>query len=142
MIRIICAYGPQSGRPVTEKVRFYVKMASEWDLGSFSEIIVVLGDFNGHVGKCTGSFEDVHRGTVLGKEMHIEEVCLSSVMKMSCVWQTLGFIRQTKGKSLIALVDVKQKLILCLWRKMRKVYKGCESGSMGISEQGGGRRSG
>ena len=38
-------------------------------------------------------------------------------MKESCVWQTLGFIRQTKGKSLIVPVDVKQKLILCLWEK-------------------------
>ena len=29
VMRIICAYGPQSGRPNTEKVRFYDKMASE-----------------------------------------------------------------------------------------------------------------
>ena len=32
VMRIICAYGPQSGRPDTEKVRFYDEMASEWDL--------------------------------------------------------------------------------------------------------------
>ena len=30
-MRIICAYRPQSGRPGTEKVRFYDEMASEWD---------------------------------------------------------------------------------------------------------------
>ena len=51
------------------------------------------------------------------KNMHKEEDCSSSVVKKSCAWQTLGFIRQTKEKSLIVPVDVKQKLILCLWEK-------------------------
>ena len=49
VMRVICAYGPQSKRPNTEKVRFYDGMASEWDLGSSDEIIVSLGNFNGHV---------------------------------------------------------------------------------------------
>ena len=29
VVRIVCAYGPQSGRPGTEKVRSYDEMASE-----------------------------------------------------------------------------------------------------------------
>ena len=37
--------GPQSGRPDTEKVRFYDEMASEWDFESSSEIIVSSGHF-------------------------------------------------------------------------------------------------
>ena len=61
--------GQKSGRPDTEKVRFYDEMTSEWDFGSFSEIIVSLRDFNGHVGKCAEGFERVHWGMVLGKEM-------------------------------------------------------------------------
>ena len=69
VMRIICAYGPQSGRPDAEKVRFYDEMGSEWDLGSSSEIIVSLGDFNGHVGKYAEGFEGMHRRIVLGKEM-------------------------------------------------------------------------
>ena len=56
-------------------------------------------------------------GIVLGKEMQKEEDCWSFVMKESCAWQTVDFVRQTKGKSLIVPVDVKQKLILCLWEK-------------------------
>ena len=39
------------------------------------------------------------KGTAKGKD------CWSSVMKESCGWQTLGFMRWTKGKSLIAPVD-------------------------------------
>ena len=30
-MQIICAYGPQSGRPEMDKVCFYDEMASEWD---------------------------------------------------------------------------------------------------------------
>ena len=64
---VICAYGPQSGRPDAKKVRFYDEMGSEWDLGSSSEIIVSLGDFNGHVGKYAEGFEGVHGGNGVGK---------------------------------------------------------------------------
>ena len=63
-------------------------------------------------------------------------------MRRSCAWQTLGFIRQTKGKSLIVLVDVKHKLILCLWGKIQKVCKRCKSDSMKTSAKTGGHRSG
>ena len=116
VMRVICAYGPQSGRTNAEKVYFYDEMGSEWDLGSSSEIIVSLGDFNGHVGKYAEGFEGVHRGMVLGKEMQKED-CWSFVMKESCAWQILGLKRQTKGKSLRVPVDVEQKLILCWWEK-------------------------
>ena len=56
-------------------------------------------------------------GMVLGKEMQKEGDCWSFVIIENRAWQTLGFIRQTKGKSLIVPVDVKQKSILCLWEK-------------------------
>ena len=45
VMQIVCAYGPQSGKPDAEKVRFYDEMVSEWDFGSSSEIIVFLGPF-------------------------------------------------------------------------------------------------
>ena len=67
VMRVICAYGPQSGRPDAEKVRFYDEMGSEWDLESSSEIIVSLEDFNGHVGKYAEGFEGVREGNGVGK---------------------------------------------------------------------------
>ena len=119
VMRVRCAYGPQSGRPDAEKVRFYDEMGNEWDLESCCEIIVSLGDFNGHVGKCAESFEGVHGGNGVGKRnCWKEEDCWSFVMKESCGWQILGLKRQTKGKLLIVPVGVKQKLILRLWGKI------------------------
>ena len=52
-------------------------MASEWDLSSLSEIIISLGNFNGHVGICAVGFKGVHErgGMVLGKEIQKEGDC-------------------------------------------------------------------
>ena len=65
----MCECGPQSERPDTEKVCFYDEMASEWDIGSSSEIIVSLKDFNRHVGICAKGFEDVHGENGIGKRI-------------------------------------------------------------------------
>ena len=89
VMHVICAYGPQNGRPDAEKVRFYDEMGSEWDLGSSSEIIASLGDFNGHVGKCAEEM-------LLGKEMQKEEDCWSFVIKESCARQILGLKNRQK----------------------------------------------
>ena len=77
------------------KSSFFMK---KWPvtLRSSSEIIVFLGDFNGHVGKCADGFEGVQGGMVLGKEMK-EEDCWSSVMKKSCAWQKHGLIREKEN---------------------------------------------
>ena len=77
VMHIICAHGPKSENPATQKVRFYDVMGSEWDLRSSNEIIVSLQNFNGHVGKCAEGFEGVHGGMVLGKnaEGRLLEFC-------------------------------------------------------------------
>ena len=67
VIRIICAYRPQSRRPDTEKVRFYDEMASEWEVESSSKIIASLGNFSKHVGKYAEGFEGVCGGNGIGK---------------------------------------------------------------------------
>ena len=73
-------------------------MGSEWELGSSSEIIVSLEDFNGHVGKCAEGFESAHGGMVMGKKCRRKKIVGVIVMKESCAWQTLGLKRQTKEK--------------------------------------------
>ena len=67
VIRVICAYAPQIGRSECEKGQFY-DMASEWDLQTPGELVLGLGDFNGHVGKRIDGFEGVYG---IGKR-HVE----------------------------------------------------------------------
>ena len=88
-MHIIIAYGPPSGTSGTQKVRFYDKMGSKWNLESSNEIIVSLEDFNGHVEKCAKDFENVHGGNVIGKRnaevRRLLELCHE---KLLCVANT------------------------------------------------------
>ena len=60
MVRVICAYALQSGKPDAGKERFYEEMARERSMGNTNELMLGLGDFNGHVGKCAEYFESIH----------------------------------------------------------------------------------
>lgn len=67
IVRVICGYAPQTGRPALEKERFYDEMAYEWDMQGTNELVLGLGDFNGHVGNDIEGFEGVHGGNGIGK---------------------------------------------------------------------------
>ncbi|XP_068684483.1 uncharacterized protein [Montipora foliosa] len=67
VVRIICVYGPQSGRTGAEKERFYDDLRSEWDLHNMGELVLGMGDFNGHVGKRIEGFEGVYGGNGVGE---------------------------------------------------------------------------
>ena len=67
VVRVICAYASQSGKPDAEKERFYEEMAREWSVANENELVVRLGDCNGHVGKCAEGFEGIHGGYGVGK---------------------------------------------------------------------------
>ena len=60
VVRVICAYAPQSGKPDSEKEVFYEEMARDWSMANANEMVLRLGDFNGHVGKCAVGFEGIH----------------------------------------------------------------------------------
>ena len=62
MIRAISAYGPQAGRTLEEKYKFYDKLAGQYELQNPSEVVFGLGYFNGHVGEDMKGCEGVHRG--------------------------------------------------------------------------------
>ena len=90
LIRVLCAYGPQSGRPEPEKDCFYDEMESEWDLGNSSEITFALGDFNGHVGRYVEGFEGVHGGNGIGKingeGRRLLEFCMEKELCVANTW--------------------------------------------------------
>ena len=67
VVKIICAYTPQSGKPGAEKERFYEEMARKWSLENANELMLGLGDFNDHFGKCAEGFEGTHGGYGIGK---------------------------------------------------------------------------
>ena len=50
LVTCICAYAPQTGRSAEEKDSFWDQMISVTESIPASEMIVVGGDLNGHVG--------------------------------------------------------------------------------------------
>ena len=90
VLRIICVYGPQSGRTAAEKVHFYDDLRSEWDLHSVGELVLAMGDFNGQVGKRIEGYEDVHGGNGIGE-------------------------RNVEGKMLLEFCDEKELCVANTW---------------------------
>ena len=65
--QVISAYGPQAGRLLEEKHRFYDELAGEYELQNPNEVAFELGDFNGHVGEEIEGFVGVHGGIGIGQ---------------------------------------------------------------------------
>ena len=88
------------------KVRFYDEMASEWNLESPSKIIVSLGDFNGHVGKCVEGFAGVHGGKGIGK-------------RNAEGWRLLGFCDEKE----LCMANTWFYSRICLIRHLKEIRK-------------------
>ena len=89
VVRVICAYAPQSGKPDSDKELFYEEMAREWSMANANEMVLGLGDFNGHVGKCSEGFEGIHGGYGIGKRNVEGRMLLDfCVQKELCVANT------------------------------------------------------
>ena len=67
VVRIVCVYAPQCGRLMSEKEKFYEEMGRGSEVENANEVLICLGDFNGHIGKEVDGFEGVHEGFGIGK---------------------------------------------------------------------------
>ena len=67
MLRLICGYAPKSGRSLEEKQSFYDKLKCVWDMHFAGDLVICLGDFNGHIGRHIERFDDVLGGLAVGQ---------------------------------------------------------------------------
>ena len=89
VVRVMCAYAPQRGKPDSEKERFYEEKAREWSMANANEMVLGLGDFNGHMGKCAEGFKGIHGGYGIGKRIVEGKMLLDfCVQKELCVANT------------------------------------------------------
>ena len=94
VVRIVCTYAPQCGRAMSEKKKFYEKMARRCEVENANEVLSCLGDFNGHIGKEVDGFEGVHGGFGIGKETRRVDF----VLKRICVWVIVGLRKRIVGR--------------------------------------------
>ena len=113
VVRILCAYDPQSGRTSAEKERFMMRWRAMWDKKNAGELVLGLGYFNGHVGKWIEGYEDVQGGFGIG-ERNMEGRMLLEFCdeKEGCVANT-WFQKGEKRKVTYSAGGMRQRLILC-----------------------------
>ena len=64
---MICGYDPQSERSLKEKQNFYYELKGECDMHSAGDLVVCLGDLNGHMSSHIDKFDKVYRGCSVGE---------------------------------------------------------------------------
>ena len=90
VLRLICGYAPQSGRCFEDKLLFYDELKCEWDMHSSDELVMCLGDFNGHIGGYIEGFDGVRGEYGIGQR-NLEggmllEFCLEKELCVSNTW--------------------------------------------------------
>ena len=102
MLSLICGYAPQSGRSLEEKLSFYDELNCEWDAHSANDLLMCLGDFNGHVGRHIDYFDELHGGygvcqSFFGRKnvIRVLSVCVKYVF----------FKREEKRKETLRMVE-------------------------------------
>ena len=64
---MICGYAEQRSRNFDEKLYFYDELKGELDMHSADDLVMCLGDFNGHVGRNIDGVDGVHGGYRVGQ---------------------------------------------------------------------------
>ena len=59
VLRMICGDAPQSA-VMEEKQSFYDEMKGEWDMDSASDLVMCLGDIDGHIGRHIDRYDGDH----------------------------------------------------------------------------------
>ena len=90
VLRLICGYAPLSGRRFCGKNSFYDELKCEWDMHSADDLVMCLGNFNGHIGRHIDGFDGMHGGNGAG-QMNLEgqmllEFCLEKELCVSNTW--------------------------------------------------------
>ena len=118
VLRLICGYAPQSGRSLVEKQSFYDKVKSEVDMHSADDIVMWLGDLNGHIGRYIDGFDEVHGRYGVGQRnlegRMLLEFCLEKELCVSNTWpkreeKMKVTFRMSKNETEIDIVLIKKK---------------------------------
>ena len=86
-VNIICCYAPQSGLSTGEKDDFYDQVMSLIAAVPVDEMLLLGGDFNGHVGENSLGFEGVHGGHGYGAQnpdgVRLLDFCVANQLAVS-----------------------------------------------------------
>ena len=122
VLRLVCGYAPQSGRSLEFKQSLYDELKCESDVHSADDLVISLGDFNGHVGWHIDEFDGVHGGYGLGQRnldgRMLLEFCLEKVLCLSNTW----FRREEKRKVTYRMGENETEIDIVLIKKEHRQF--------------------
>ena len=98
VLRLICKCVPQIGRSLEEKQSFYYELKCEWDMHFADDLVICLGDFNGHVGRHIDGLDGVHGGYDVGQRNLEGRMLLESYLEKELCVSNTWFKREEKRK--------------------------------------------
>ena len=66
IMNVFCVYGPQVGLPEETQDLFYNNLLNNISKVPSDEFLIICGDLNGHVGKLSTGFDNIHGGHGFG----------------------------------------------------------------------------
>ena len=122
MQRLICCYAPLSGSCLEEKQSFYIELKFEWDMSFSDDLVMYLGDFNGHVGRHIYGFNGVHGGYCVGqRNLDGRMLLLFCREKELCVSNT-WFKREEKRKVTFRMSEDETEIDFVLIKKEHRRF--------------------
>ena len=85
VLTFIALYAPQVGLPEADKVQFFDQLQATCTTIPSSEVLICLGDWNGHVGAAAGGYGNVHGGHGYG-ERNTEGVRILEFATANDLW--------------------------------------------------------
>ena len=118
VLRLICGYAPQSGRSLEEKQSFYDGLKCEWDMHSADDLVMCLGDLNGHV----GSFYWVHIEYGVGQRNLEGRMLLEFFLEKKLCVSNIWFKREEKRKVTLRMGENETEIDFVLIKKEHRRF--------------------
>ena len=116
--------------------KFYEEMAREWSVVNENELVLGLGDFNGHIGKCAEGFKGIHGGHGIGKRNAEERSLLDFCdQKEFCVANTWFKKKDKRNMTYSSGGNDTEIDFVLVGKEKEEVSKRCESYPWGIATQ-------
>ncbi|KAM3382190.1 hypothetical protein P3S68_007763 [Capsicum galapagoense] len=126
-LNVCSAYAPQVGSEGEEKMRFWEALEEVVRGVPSSEKIVVVGDFNGHIGALPGGFGDVHGGFGFGERNEEGATLLEFARSFGLVVVNSGFPKKDEHLITFRSAVARTQIDFVLLRKRDRAWcKDCK----------------
>ena len=117
VLRLSCGYAPQGGRCLEEKQAFNDVLKCEWDTQAADDLVMCLGDINGHIGRHIDSFDGMNGGYGVGKRKLERGIILEFYLEKELCVSNTWLRKEEKRKMTVRMGENKTEVDFVLTKK-------------------------